>query len=142
VVKIEREGYCDWYRKDVVVVAEGPSRAVEATLEGASQVRGRVVDAVTGRPIAACWVYAREEDPAEGAPPPDPGRVRPLSSSQTEADGTYALDRLPPGRFEVVAWLAIGYRGAAQDHRNPDFRRKDVAPGASGVDFRLPPDVP
>jgi protocatechuate 3,4-dioxygenase beta subunit len=139
VVKVEREGFCDWYRKDVAVPEEGDATPLTATLEGSLPIRGRVLDATTGAPVPGCWVYAKEEDPSEGEAT-DPGRVRPLSSGQTAPDGTYSLDRLPPGRFEVVAWLAIGYRAAAQDGRNPDYRRREVRAGSSAIDFRLPPD--
>ncbi|MFV1959939.1 MAG: carboxypeptidase regulatory-like domain-containing protein, partial [Planctomycetota bacterium] len=150
LLKVEHAGFADWYRKDLVVPAEGDLPDVRVVLHGAGTIEGRVTEARTGRPVAGAWIYAREEKVEgggpEGAPaePPaaDPGRVRALSSAQTGPDGRYVLDRLPDGRYEVVAWLAVGYRAAVQDRREAAFKREGVEPGTQGVDFQLNPDLP
>jgi hypothetical protein len=139
VVKIECEGYGDWFRKDLTVAGDGEQPPLTAELTGASRISGRVLDATTSAPIAEAWVYAREERPGPDEPQ-DPGRVRAVSSNQTGPDGRFVLDRLPPGRFEVVVWLAVGYRAAAQDWRNPSARREGTSAGADGLEFRLEPE--
>jgi protocatechuate 3,4-dioxygenase beta subunit len=132
LLKVEKEGFADWYRRDLLVPEVGDPAALTVTLEGALRVTGRVVDDATGRPIAGAWVYAEENKPGADAPQ-DPGRVRALVAVQTAADGSYALDRLPPQPCKVAVWLAIGYHGQT---------RRDVLPGSSGVDFRLSPQTP
>jgi protocatechuate 3,4-dioxygenase beta subunit len=141
LVKVEHEGYADWYRKDLVVGDEGVQAALGVVLEGALSIRGRVLADDSGQGIPGAWVYAQESDPAAGEAS-DPGRVRALVSVQTGPDGSFVLDRLPPVRCEVVVWLAVGYAAAAQDWKNPAARRPDVVPNAAGVDFRLAPAVP
>lgn len=132
LLKVEREGFADWYRRDLVMGAEGPQPALTVTLEGALAVRGRVTVAEAGTPIEGAWVYAEENRPG-GDEPQDPGRVRALVAVQTGADGTYRLDRLPPGRYKVAVWLALGFQNRSL---------RDVAAGSSGVDFALEPLPP
>jgi protocatechuate 3,4-dioxygenase beta subunit len=140
VVKVEADGYADWFRSDVHVGEDGLQPALTATLEGAHTIRGRVSDARTGAPIAECWVYARAEDAVDAAP--DPGRVKPLVSAQTGADGAFLLQAVPPGRYEVVCWLALGYVAYVQDAKSPAVRRLGIEAGARAVDFRLEPEAP
>lgn len=132
IVKVEADGYAPWFRKDLVVPADGDLVGLTATLDGAMSLRGRVLSADTGRGIAGAWVYATGKD-AAGAPKDD-GAVRPLVSAETGPDGAYLLERLPPGAVDVVVWLALGYRTAWDD---PTCRRDAVSAGSSGVDFRL-----
>lgn len=136
LLKVEREGFADWYRRDLVVPEQGNPAAITVTLEGALRVTGRVVDEATGQPVVGAWVYAEENKPGADVPQ-DPGRVRALVATQTAPDGSYTLDRLPPQPCKVAVWLAIGYHGQT---------RRDVQPGSTGVDFRLasqtPPDAP
>ena len=124
--------------------AEGPQPAVTASLIATMRVSGRVKAGDTGRALAGAFVYARERGPVEGEEP-DPGRVQALVSTETAADGSYVLDKVPPGIHEIVVWFAAGYIGAAQDWRNTKVRRKDVPAGARGIDFELdrvvPPDA-
>lgn len=131
LLKVEHEGFADWYRRDLTVAGEGPQGALTVTLEGALSIRGRVT-AEGGPPLAGVWVYAEENKPGVDEPG-DPGRVRALVATQTAADGTYLLERLPPGRVKVAVWLALGFQ--------PQTRR-DVVPGATGVDFALQPVPP
>ena len=132
IVKVEADGYAAWFRKDLVVPADGDLVGVTATLDGALSIRGRVLSADTGRGVPGAWVYATGKDVA-GAPK-DEGAVRPLVSAETGPDGGYLLEHLPPGAVDVVVWLALGYRTAWDD---PTCRRDGVTAGSPGVDFRL-----
>ncbi len=139
VVKVEAEGYPDWYRHDILVPAVGDPPGLGVELESPQEIRGRVLDAETRRPLADVWIYARREDDETDTAvgEPDTGRVRPLVSVQTDADGRYVLERVPTGRYEVVAWFALGYRTAVQDRQEASSRKQGVAAGAKGVDFLL-----
>ena len=137
LLKVEREGYADWYRKDLVVLAGAPRPDILVELTPSLTLTGRVLDARSRAPIAEAWIYAREESPGEDEPPADEGRVRALVSGQTDAEGRYVLAGLAPGRYEVVVWLALGYVAETQDRRHESVRRHDVQAGAKGVDFEL-----
>jgi protocatechuate 3,4-dioxygenase beta subunit len=135
LVKVEREGFADWYRRDLVVSGEGVQPILSVTLAGALAIKGRVLTEEGGVPIPGAWVYAEENTPGPSEPQ-DPGRVRALVATQTGPDGAYVLDRLPPGKCRVAVWLALGFQNQ---------NRRDVVPGSTGVDFRLaatPPPVP
>jgi hypothetical protein len=132
LLRVEREGFADWYRSDLVVPVDGDAPELVVTLLGALQVRGRVTAAATGQPMAGVWVYAEENKPGNEAPQ-DPGRVRALVAVQTGPDGTYVLDRLPPVPCRVAVWLALGFKGQT---------KRDVMPGAGSVDFALEADAP
>lgn len=137
LLKVEREGYADWYRKDLTVLAGAPRTDLEVELTPSLTVQGRVLDAKSRRPVAEAWIYAREESPGENEPPADEGRVRALVSGQTDAEGRYELEGLAPGRYEVVVWLALGYVAETQDRRHESVRRRNVDAGAKGIDFEL-----
>lgn len=141
LLKVEKEGYAPWYRRDLVIDGEADQQALTAVLVATAGIRGRVRAADTGRPLAAAFVYARERGPAEGEAQ-DPGRVQAVASAETAPDGTYLLEGLPPGVHEVVVWFAESYIGAAQNWRHPKVRRQGVATGSTGIDFELDPIVP
>ena len=132
LLKVEADGYAAWFRRDLAVPEEGDLAGVTATLEGATTIRGRIVDAASGVPIGGAWVYAEMRD-EEGAPK-DGGRVRTLVSGESKPDGTYVLEKAPPSNVSVIVWLALGY---VTSDRDPTCRRDGVRGGASGIDFRL-----
>lgn len=145
LLKVELEGYAAWYRRDLNVGAEGLQPALTVELESTLTIRGRVTSREGGAAIGQAFVYARERGPGEGQPE-DPGRVQAVLSGETDAQGRYLLEGVPPGSHEVVVWFADGHVAAAQNWRNEHVRRKGVEAGARGVDFTLDPvklpDVP
>ncbi len=139
ILKVEADGFAAWYRKDLSVPAEGDVTGIEARLEGATTIRGRVLAADTGEGIAGGWVYAQWRQP-EGEK--DDGRVRTLVSAETGAGGAYVLEKVPPGALDVVVWFAAGFVTGWND---PTCRRDSTPAGSTGVDFRLvrvPPAQP
>jgi len=141
LLKVEKQGFSAWYRRDLVIGEEGRQAAITVELEATLTVSGRVTGGDTGHPLARAFVYARERAPVEGQAP-DPGHVQAVVSTETDAAGRYVLDKIPPGRHDIVVWFAEGYIGAAQHWRNPKVRKKDVPAGAKGIDFALDPVPP
>ena len=137
ILRVDADGFAPWFRRDLTVPPEGDLTGVTATLSGSKSVSGRVVSAETGAPLAGAWVYAVARD-AQGER--DDGRVQPLVSAETGADGRYALAGLPPGPLQVGVSVALGFKNAWEDRESA--RREDVPAGSSGVDFRLVPQVP
>ena len=141
LVKIEADGYAEWYRKDLRITDEPLQPMLEIELTGALDIRGRVLGDDTGQPIAEAYVYCEERKPGDGAEE-DGGRVKALVSVQTDADGYFTLGGLPPGGYRVVVWFAPGYVGALQEWRNEHVRKDDVPAGTAGLTFRLAREVP
>jgi protocatechuate 3,4-dioxygenase beta subunit len=136
IVKVEHEGFAEWYRRDVQVTAEGEQNSLDVELEGAMPVSGRVRTLMGTAGIAGCLVYARQRDPDEAAEV-DAGSVKALVTTETDVQGRYTLPGLPPGKYEIVLWFAPGYECAAREWRNERVRIKDVAAGSKGIEFRV-----
>lgn len=134
LLKVEADGYSAWFRRDLAVPEESDLAGITATLEGATTIRGRVLDATTGAGIGGAWVYAEMVD-ADGVAK-DEGRVKTLVSAETRPDGTFVLEKAPPSTMNVIVWLALGY---VTGYRDPTCRREGVRGGAAGVDFKLVP---
>lgn len=138
LIKVEKEGYADWYRKDLVAPVEPTVMSVQAELVGAMTIRGRVLSTQGDQPIRDAYVYAVERD-ADQSPDDDPGHVKALVSAQTDDRGEFALPGLPPGTYRVVAWFVPGHVGAVQSWRDPSVKQDGIAAGSSAVLFRLAP---
>ncbi len=147
LVKVEHEGFAEWYRRDVRISTEGEQATLDVELVGAMPVSGRVRILTGSAGIAGCLVYARQRDPDEAADV-DSGSVKALVTTETDVQGHYTLPGLPPGKYEIVLWFAPGYECAARDWRNERVRIKDVEAGSKGIEFRVDrikvetPDVP
>lgn len=136
LVKVEHDGYAEWYRRDVRISAEGEQATLDVELVGSMPVSGRV-RALTGTAgIAGCLVYARQRDPDEAADV-DTGSVKALVTTETDVQGRYTLPGLPPGKYEIVLWFAPGYECAAREWRNERVRIKDIQAGSKDVEFRV-----
>jgi hypothetical protein len=136
LLRVDAEGFAPWFRRDLVVPPEGDLAGISVVLDGAKSFSGSILAADTGKPFAGAWIFAV----ARGArgDNPDGGRVDPLVTMETGADGAYLLPGLPPGPVDVVVSLCLGYKNGWQD---PSGKREAVAAGSTGVDFRLVPVV-
>ena len=80
----------------VIVVAAGQSvTGIDADLAAAGSISGQVTDASTAAPLANVCVRAWPAGTGKD------GTVRPVGTTATAADGTYALRWLLPGSYEV-----------------------------------------
>lgn len=138
LLKVEKKGYAESYRRDLVIGEEGIQPALKIELDGALEISGRVVSDRTGVAVAEAVVYCRERGPGAGLPP-DEGKVQALATANTSVRGFFTLTDLPPGDYEVVVWFAAGYKAGAQDGREPTSRKDGVAAGSKNLEFRLLP---
>ena len=108
----------------------GASQTSQPTLPlGKGSIRGQVIDASTGAPVAGATVtvslqYARES-----------------RSVQADAAGEYVLAQLPAGMLTIGARKDQTYSGGRYGQRSPDSAEQpfDLADGehATGVELRL-----
>lgn len=105
-------------------------------------IAGTVIDAQFGTPLAGAFIFFAPVDPG-AAPPIEPGSIDPASSDEdivnsmgmpyvrTGPNGRYAIPRLEPGAYLVLAWRR-GY--------SPDFQIVGVEAGQVTIaDFALAP---
>lgn len=105
-----------------LVVESGVNR-LDFQFEAGTAIRGRVLD-VSGQPVADAAVLLYEDD----------NRIS--RSTTSDADGAFALDNSPPGRYRIKAWK-WGYLAAetpffdlGDEERRLELRLKaDPAPG-------------
>jgi hypothetical protein len=90
----------------VRAAVEAGSKEVELRLREGNGIRGKVVDAKTGDPVAAFTVLVRAAGYARDAPPP-------RNTSIFDAGGQYELTGLVPGRT-LVQVVALGYAPAGE----------------------------
>lgn len=108
--------------RTVLGVASNEKKA-KITLEPGATLRGRVVDATTKAPIASVSVVVSERF--------GPLVVHPIRTATVfDADGHYAVDRLPKGTF-LVTVAAEGYGPS------PDREVTLAASGTTLLDFEL-----
>lgn len=124
LVKADKEGYVTYYRRDMTVRPDEVQENVVVTLSRGETISG-VVKGEDGKPVAGAWVaVTRQENPVRGmgsqgtaaaATTNTDGSVEPNMSDQTDEQGRFTVQRIPPGgSFSVVVWFAQGYRGFGQ----------------------------
>ncbi len=96
----------------LLMLLAGPLR-LAAQEAAPPSLRGRVVDAATGTPLAGAHVFVASS----------------TRGTTTDGDGYFRLDRLPPGAYEIVASM-LGYTLASRRVTLPDD-------AATPLDFRL-----
>jgi hypothetical protein len=90
-----------------------PSRDTPAAAGGTAVIRGRVVEAATGKGLSRVQVRANTPNPNAGGPPPTP---YPWVAT-TDGDGRYEIKGLPAGTYGIVATKANYVRAAWGEQR-------------------------
>ena len=83
-----------------------PKPAVPAVATGTYRIAGRVVNSTTGDPIRRANVAALAEQDSQI-----------VATTQTDSDGNFALENLPPGKYPLSA-SRRGYRTAFYDEHD------------------------
>jgi Carboxypeptidase regulatory-like domain len=117
--------------------ASQPARDTRpAASTGTAVVRGRVVDAVTGRAIPRVQVRANTPNPAPNTPPPSPYPW----VAFTDGEGRYEIKNIPAGTYAIAATKANYVRAAygAERVEGPG-KRMPIADGQGldKIDIRL-----
>ena len=129
-VVVDAKGYQPARAGNVLVEEGGTVRDVEVKVSLGSALKGRVLDATSGRPVPGATVTG--DTGAGGAP----GPLANLSSTSgeeeiaTDADGAFALDGLAPGKVS----LTVKHPDYAEGHQTVDVKE-----GTATAEIKLVP---
>ncbi|MHC5010904.1 MAG: carboxypeptidase regulatory-like domain-containing protein [Planctomycetota bacterium] len=138
VVKVEREGYVTFYKRNVVIRADEAIENYTVALTKGEVMEG-IVRGADGRPLQGAVVAVTKtanpgaDDSTEGEASEE---VEPRLSSRTDGDGRFRIENVPPGTWNAVVWFAPGHAGWARDNSESAIRR-GVDAGATTVEFNL-----
>jgi hypothetical protein len=107
-----------------------------AATGGTAAVRGRIVDAATGRGLSRVQVRANTFNPNPGSPPPSPYPWQ----AMTDADGRYEIKGIPAGIYSIAATKTNYVRSAfGADRVEGAGKRLPIADGQTleKIDLRL-----
>ncbi len=125
LVKVEADGYVTYYRHDLTVQPDQLLENHMITLVKGETISG-VVRGEDGKPIVGAAVGVTKAEnptrlgggggaPQAGASTGGDGSVEPTMYDQTDAQGKFTVENVPPGStYTVVVWFAPGYRGFGQ----------------------------
>ncbi len=121
LVKVEADGYVTYYRHDLMVQPDQLLENHMITLVKGETISG-TVRGEDGKPIVGAAVgVTKAENPTRGgggqpaANTAGDGTVEPTMFDQTDAQGKFTVENIPPGStYTVVVWFAPGYRGFGQ----------------------------
>ncbi len=123
LIRVEKKGFAiTTYRREVK--AGESVTDVRLDLPPAFQIKGKVVNE-KGDPVGNCWIRARHTASPDGEP------VDQLLGARVTADGTFTLDAMPDGTYEIE--VRIGNWGGANAVRYENLKRPGVAAGTMGL---------
>ena len=143
LVKAEKTGYVDYYRRNVRLSPGQAFDGFRIELSEGETVTGTVLGA-DGQPLeGARLALDPRADPQffsaepELAPEGETGgdTVTPRLAATTGGDGTFTIERVPPGTYSALIWFAPGHRAYRQGSEAA-IQRDVVVPGTT-VTLRL-----
>jgi len=153
LLKVERDGYVTYYRRDLNVQPDQVMENHVITLTKGETISG-VVKGDDGKLVAGAMVaVTKQQNPVRGmggggAAPAQPaatgeeGAVEPSMNDRTDAQGKFTVENIPPGTaYTVVVWFAQGYKGYAFNEEAKAIVR-GVSTGTRDVEFVLPKQDP
>lgn len=144
LLKVEKDGYTVFYRRDLLVRADDVLDNQVVTLTKGETLSG-VVKGEDGKPLAGVTVAAtKQANPMRGGPggganaepQASDGTVEPQLTDRTDDQGRFTIENVPPGStYSVLVWFAPGYRGYAQ--QDEGAIKRAVATGSRDVELTL-----
>ena len=137
VVKVEREGYITFYKRNVVIRADETYENYNVAMSKGDVMEGTVRGA-DGRPLEGAFVAVTTtmpgDEPEEGEEANED--IEPSLSGRSDQDGRFLIENIPPGVYNVVVWFAPGHKGWGRDQEESAIRR-GASSAATNVEFRL-----
>lgn len=159
LLKVEREGFAVFYRRDVLVRADEVLGNQTIALKRGETISG-IVRGDDGKPVEGATVaVTRQANPLRGmggggasGDEASDGSVEPQLTDRTDKDGRFTVVNIPgAGSYSVLVWFAQGYRGYAQGDeaaivrgvstgtRDVELVLKKAVEGESPFGFPAPP---
>ena len=143
LLKVECEGYSTYYRRDLVFQPDQVLENYSITVVKGEPISG-VVRGDDGKTIAGAFVaVTKQATPTRMGAQPDPnapassdGTVEAQMSDQTDDQGRFTIENVPPGTtYSVLVWFAQGYKGFASGDETAI--KRGVTPGTHDVELIL-----
>jgi Carboxypeptidase regulatory-like domain len=124
-------GKAHWWESDPIVVESEPVTGIDAAMVLGGTIEGTVTEAAGGAPVTevevCAWDFVNE---------------RSAGCTETEADGTYALQALPTGEYQIEFWPYEGnLLTQLYDHKydwtEADVLSVEAGEVVSGIDAEL-----
>jgi protocatechuate 3,4-dioxygenase beta subunit len=147
VIKVEHPDYVTFYKRNVVLASDQRLENHQILLSRGEVVEG-VVKGADGKPLANAMVIVTSRTSGRGDEEPAPAgseeSVEPSMNGQTDADGRFRVENIPPGEWNVAIGFAAGHvgwfgasdenaikRGVRVPARDLEFRLKAQEPGVN-----------
>lgn len=139
LLKVEHPDYVVSYKRSLTLASDQVLENHQVLLQRGEVCEG-VVKGADGKPIAGALVVVtsrsngRGED--EAAPAGSQDSVEPSMNAQTDGDGRFRVENIPPGDWNVAVGFAqghVGWFGASDE----DAIKRSVRMPARDVEFRL-----
>ncbi len=144
LVKVEQQGYVTYYKRGLSLAADAKLENHQILLARGEIVEG-VVKGADGKPLSGALIVVTARAAAGGAEEAataEPGdSVEPSMNAQTDADGKFRVENIPPGDWNVAVGFAPGHLGWFGGNDESAIKRSLRVP-ARDIEFRLKAQEP